>query len=394
MPDTDPRPPAEPGFVDEGLLRRVPSWRNYLAAKLGFRNHWYPIKFSHELGEGEVAPVTLCGERILLKRIDGRVHALKDRCVHRGVRLSRKIECYTADTITCWYHGFTYRWSDGQLCDILAVPDSKAIGRRRLRSYRVEEAKGVIFVFIGDDDFAVPPLAEDVAPMFLDPDMAICGSSYVVKSNWRLGAENGFDGIHVYIHRESPLIINTHRSLPIGHMTKTHSHRVDDAPGGPKGLHDEFTNHVSVYEGKIQGQTVLKGTKSSEGGPRRTTGASIWLPGSMRIDNFPDTGLFQFEWYVPVTEDTHLYLITLGKRVSSEAERRAFTHEFVHRWKPVSLESFNDQDIAAREATQEFYGNDWGWIEEGLIEADSPIVRWRELCHKYARGVQAPHHLR
>ena len=52
----------------------------------------------------------LLGENILLKRIDGKVYAIRDRCLHRGVQLSRKLECYTKDTITCWYHGFTYRF--------------------------------------------------------------------------------------------------------------------------------------------------------------------------------------------------------------------------------------------------------------------------------------------
>src|SRR5687767_9733917 len=98
---------AEKSFVDEALLAKVPRWRDYLAAKLGFRNHWYPIRFSREIAEGQVVRVDLCGEDILLKRIDGKVHAMKNRCVHRGVRLSDKIECYTKNTITCWYHGFT-----------------------------------------------------------------------------------------------------------------------------------------------------------------------------------------------------------------------------------------------------------------------------------------------
>ena len=37
---------VEDSFVEERLLRKVPRWRNYLEAKMGFRNHWYPIKFS------------------------------------------------------------------------------------------------------------------------------------------------------------------------------------------------------------------------------------------------------------------------------------------------------------------------------------------------------------
>lgn len=377
-------------FVDESLLKKVPNWRDYLAAKLGFRNHWYPVRFSREVGESQVVAATVCGEKILLKRIEGKVFAIKDRCIHRGVPFSEKIECYTQDTITCWYHGFTYRWDTGVLCDILASPDSKAIGRRRVRTYPVEEAKGLIFVFIGDEGFETPPLSHDVPPTFLDDDMAIHGSSYMVQSNWRVGAENGFDGLHVYIHRTSPLIAETQRSLPLGHTFSSTSFELQEATGGPKGIFDEFAKHASVWEGVVEGQVVVHGTRNPGGGPRRTTGNSIWLPCVLRVDNFPDSGLTQFEWYVPVGENSHLYVITLGKRVSSGTEAHAFEHEFWNRWKPVSLEQFNNQDISAREALETFYRDDRAWLEESLIEADMLIVKWRELAHRHNRGVQKP----
>ena len=47
----------------------------------------------------------------------------------------------------------------------------------------------------------------------------------------------------------------------------------------------------------------------------------------------------------------------------------------------------------AREASQDYYGNDRAWIEEGLIEEDLLIVHWRELCHNHNRGLQLPEHL-
>jgi carbazole 1,9a-dioxygenase terminal dioxygenase component len=381
------------GFVAEDTLQRVPSWRNYLAAKLGFRNHWYPIKFSGELPEGETVQVLLCGENILMKRIDGKVHALKNRCLHRGVRLSEKIECYTKNTITCWYHGFTYKWDTGELCDIIAVPDSKAIGHRRIKTYPVTEAKGMVFVFIGDDSAKVPPLAEDVPPFFLDDDMAIESHAYDVNSNWRIGCENGFDGIHVYIHRISPLMSNTGRSLPLGHLTVESAYTMFEEEGQPKGLYNDFTNHKSLWEGKVEGKVVVAGTRNPNGPPKRTSGGSLWLPCALRVDGFPDGDLTQFEWYVPITEDTHRYFIALGKRVADEAEAKAFAHEFHNRWKRFALEGFNGQDIMAREALQQFYGDDRGWLEEGLIEEDALIIKWRELCHRHNRGVQTPRHL-
>src|SRR3546814_3110093 len=48
---------------------------------------------------------------------------------------------------------------------------------------------------------------------------------------------------------------------------------------------------------------------------------SIWLPGVLKVDPFPDPSLTQYEWYVPVDGDHHLYFQMLGRQVSSEAER-------------------------------------------------------------------------
>src|SRR5580692_7638376 len=149
---------AANSFVDEEILKKVPRWRNYLAAKLGFRNHWYPIRFSRDVPENQVVKAKLLGESILLKRINGKVFAIRDRCIHRGVRFSEKIECYTEGTITCWYHGFTYKWDSGVLCDVIASPGNPIIGKKKVTTYPVEEAKGLVFVFVGDEGFDVPPL--------------------------------------------------------------------------------------------------------------------------------------------------------------------------------------------------------------------------------------------
>src|SRR5882757_36852 len=131
--------------------RRKP-WQEYVDATLGFRNHWYPAFFSSELGEADVSDehgdevksfkvATLLGERILFRRIDGEIHAVQDWCLHRGVPFSTRPECYTKDTITCWYHGFTYDVPSGDLKTILTDPESPLIGKMKLRSYPVVEAK-------------------------------------------------------------------------------------------------------------------------------------------------------------------------------------------------------------------------------------------------------------
>ncbi len=380
-------------FVNENLLKRVPRWSRYLEAKLGFRNHWYPVMMSRDIGEDQISTVTVLGEDIILKRIQGEVRAIRDRCLHRGVKFSEKPECYTENTITCWYHGFTYKWDDGALCDILAAPDSKVINKRKVKTYPVLEAKGLVFVFVGDEGFEVPPLSEDVPPTFLDDDMFVLNAIYPVDSNWRIGAENGFDGLHVYIHRTSSLVGDTQRSLPIGHTADSGKFEIHDKEGEPKGVEDDFGSHHSVWDGVVEGKVVVHGVKRASSKPTRTTSASLFLPGVLRVDNFPDQDLTHFEWYVPVSEDKHLYICNIGKRVNTDGERSAFEHEFWNRWKPISFENFNAQDIVARIALQKFYKNDTAWIDEMLIEGDAPAIKWRELAHKYARGVQKPEHL-
>jgi carbazole 1,9a-dioxygenase terminal dioxygenase component len=201
-------------WVDPEVLERVKGWRGYVEAKLGFRNHWYPSLFSADLAEGEVKPYKLLGEKLLLKRIDGKVYAMKDRCLHRGVNFSARLECFRKDTITCWYHGWTYSWQTGDLVGILTNPMSAQIGKHKIKIYAVEEAKGIIFVFVGD--IAPPPLSTDVPPGFLDADMAIHGKNRLVKSNWRVGVENGFDAGHIWIHKKSILVTGNDLALPVG----------------------------------------------------------------------------------------------------------------------------------------------------------------------------------
>jgi carbazole 1,9a-dioxygenase terminal dioxygenase component len=383
------------GFVPQEVLDRVAVGREYVAAKYGFRNHWYPCLFSAELAEGQLQPVELLGEKILLKRIDGRVYGIRDRCLHRGVQLSRKPECYTKETISCWYHGFTYRFDSGVLCGIVGVPGSAVIGKRRLKTYPVQEAKGLIFVFVGDELDPLPPLSEDVPPDFLDADLAVRGMHRVVASNWRIGAENGFDSTHIFIHRHSVLIENNDLALPLGLVPKGRSSfRNVTEPGGPKGVFDLFDpEHVTpVFSGAIEGQTVLEANPHGANVlPRQI---SIWLPGALRVHPWPDPALTQFEWYVPIDGSRHIYLQTVGKRVGSPAEEQQFADEFEARWRRVALQGFNDDDVWAREATEPFYADDTGWLREQLFEPDANIIEWRKLASRHNRGIQRPEHLR
>jgi carbazole 1,9a-dioxygenase len=380
-------------FVDEELLAGKKSWRDYFAAKLGFRNHWYAACLSREITEGAVVARTMLGEEILLRRINGKVYAIADRCIHRGVKLSDKIECHTADTISCWYHGFTYRWNSGEVVSIFGAPESSAIGTKRTKTYPTAEVNGVVFAFIGDTTEHVPDISKDIPASFLDSSLVVEGECYMIQSNWRLGPEGGLDEIHRYLHRESPLLLNTKSSVPLGHTAIHGQFELIEEGEGPFGIIDRFAPDKMFFDAKIDGKVVASGPNFGQSARKRTVSASVWMPGCLRVEGFPDENITLYEWYVPVDENTHRCFMTLAKSCAEEQDSIDFRHAFQTRWKPLALEGFLRQDVMARESAQKFYANDRGWLEECLIEEDFMLIEWRKLCSRRNRGVQAPEHI-
>jgi carbazole 1,9a-dioxygenase terminal dioxygenase component len=381
-------------FVDEELLSRVKAWRNYFAAKVGFRNHWYAACFSREVPEGETIVRRMLGEDILFRRIRGTVYAMKDRCIHRGVRLSEKVECHTEGTISCWYHGFTYRWTDGIVCNIIGAPNSQLIGKKRIKIYPVEEALGLVFAFIGDADYATPPLATDIPPSFFDAGRVLEGDSRIVEANWRAGPEGGLDEIHRYLHRDSSLLLHVKATMPLGHIGVRSHCEVIDKDHEPKGVIDHFNPGAMYFETDIEDRkaavTGIRFADTGESKPKRAISASVWLPGNLRVHGFPDQGLTLYEFYTPINETQHRCFMTIGRICESDNERLQFKSDFVTRWRRYALGTFLSQDIMARESTQHFYRHDRAWLEEVLVEEDFMLMEWRKLASRHARGIQKP----
>ena len=74
---------------------------------------WRPALADAALGEGQRRAVDVEGVQVLLVRDGGRVHALANRCCHRGGPLDRG---EVADgCVTCPWHGSTFRLEDGSV---------------------------------------------------------------------------------------------------------------------------------------------------------------------------------------------------------------------------------------------------------------------------------------
>ena len=134
-------PDFEPDGTEDTPTAQKP-WHKWLAAELGFRNHWYPTEASRNIRDGEHKVVKLLGEDIMYLRRAGRLYAIEDRCSHRGTRFSYRPVHYTNTTITCWHHAYTFNLDDGRIRCLLNTPGSELCGRKGIKTYPVREEKG------------------------------------------------------------------------------------------------------------------------------------------------------------------------------------------------------------------------------------------------------------
>ncbi len=382
-------------------------YQPYKDAAWGFINHWYPALFSGELGEDQVEGIQICGIPIVLRRVDGRVLALKDQCIHRGVRLSAKPMCFNKKTISCWYHGFTFDLETGGLTTIVGNPDDKLIGTTGITTYPVEEVSGMIFVFVREDDFPdedVPPLASDLpvrfpqnserfphplwpaAPGLMDENAVALGMHRTGDCNWRIACENGFDNAHILVHQDNTIVQAMNWVLPLGiRPASDDCITLIEDENGPKGLMQWlFTDRWEpILENKVLDAKV-------EGLNGRFYRTSVVLPGVLMVENWPEEHIVQYEWYVPITDDTYEYWEVLVKVCPTEEERKKFEYRYERVFKPLCLHGFNDCDLYAREAMHEFYADGTGWDNEQLVATEVSPITWRKVASRYNRGIAKP----
>ncbi len=163
----------------------------------GVRNAWYPVVPSWRL-QREPLGITRLSENIVLWRDrDGTVHALEDRCPHRGARLS--LGWNLGDRVACWYHGIEVNGA-GAVCDVPAVEECPMKNERRARSYPVLEAHGAIFLWFGDANHAQPATLE-FPEQLTSPHWGNMLTTAFWKCNYQYAIDNVMDPMHgQYLH--------------------------------------------------------------------------------------------------------------------------------------------------------------------------------------------------
>lgn len=176
--------------------------------RLLFGRDWVCVGVGAQLpGRGDVRPVTVAGQPLLLVRTaTGGLKAFHNVCRHRGMQLVAEPQCRRS-ALVCPYHAWTYSL-EGELrktphfgghdCD-----EVEGFDRRQypLQAVRLETWNDLLFV---DLSGRAPPLAEALAPLvarWRDYDLGAlryAGScSFEARTNWKLAIENFLESYHL-----------------------------------------------------------------------------------------------------------------------------------------------------------------------------------------------------
>jgi nitrite reductase/ring-hydroxylating ferredoxin subunit len=355
------------------------AWPHYDAAEVGLRNFWYPVVWSREVS-GKPISVTLLGEKVALVRDKGKVFALNDRCPHRGVPLSSGTQEFPG-TITCPYHGWTYRLETGQLCAVLTDgPDSPLTGKVTVRTYPVEERLGLVWVFMGEIGAEAPPVEDDIPAELLGTNPVVQGRiEGGRRGNWRYAAENGFDEGHAkFLHRNA--VWTGRRRMPAWNDVEV----ITTADG-------QWISRRSkniAWEGDFPGvghwdnRSWWTRKKPQSLAPADPTIASFEFPGmvSTRVPSIVRVAYpnyVHYEWAIPEDGEHHRY-VQLFVGYPEGALRRALfrlKYRLYVRW------AFHGQ----------FTGQDAWAVDlmdippERLYRPDVSVIEWRRLVEKNHR---------
>ena len=165
-----------------------------------WRYFWHPVCTVAELraaaadGNRPLA-VTLLGEGLAVAEIEGRVAALKDRCLHRSTKLS--VGRVESGGLRCAYHGWLYG-ADGRCREIPSMPDHTIPNDCKVRAHDAAIEYDLVWVRLDSSlDTRIPG-----CPAFGDAAFrCVAGEPYTWPTSAARRLENFVDLAHFpFVH--------------------------------------------------------------------------------------------------------------------------------------------------------------------------------------------------
>jgi phenylpropionate dioxygenase-like ring-hydroxylating dioxygenase large terminal subunit len=168
------------------------------------KNFWYFGLYGPDLKPGQMKPITLLGQPVLMGRTtEGKAFAMRNICPHRSTPLHHGT--FDGKDVQCLYHGWKFG-ADGKCSEIPGLCGDQAhFGDRiRNRTYPCREMQGVIWVFVGDKEESALPEVPTL------PDIGDVPPQIYFQIPYPLNAEHTaytfFDPSHVAFVHSSPFV--------------------------------------------------------------------------------------------------------------------------------------------------------------------------------------------
>ena len=367
----------------------------YAKAVTGFKNYWYPAIPDRLLGS-KPKRMVLLGEPIALIKRRNKVYAIQDECPHRGARMSlAKNEFPDAETLSCRFHGWTFDLATGSCVAALTEgPESNVVGKVRIRTFPVEQRKGLVFIWMGRGKPV--PLEEDIPALILAPDARIKVRFRQVFGNWRQHAEGSAGGHFFMLHRDSIALLY-HQLGAYNAVSLAQLQEHDPVDKRPYLLE---TNADYVWQGeypslgnwpprrpwRISRPPRRRGTRGTSTVVQGIKHIGISLPGFLRVPHFPQNNAVYYEWYIAI-DSHHYHYMQISAHFPRNFIQRIWGAFWYNIWAgPIRKGRFNNQDKGVVRDGTEFEDRMGVHKPTPLYKPDVFPLMWIQMCNEYARG--------
>ena len=119
---------------------------------------WHPVGYSHEIKSDKPFGSILLDEAIVVWRTsDGKPHAMRDLCIHRGTALS--LGWIKDDCLVCPYHAWQFN-NKGRCVLIPQAKDIEIPPKAKTPKYYCQEKFGIVWVALKAPEFELPNVPE------------------------------------------------------------------------------------------------------------------------------------------------------------------------------------------------------------------------------------------
>ncbi len=159
------------------------------------RTDWHPVIPAHRLGAADrlVATRVLGQDLVAWRSADGLARVWRDRCPHRGVRLS--LGRILDGRLSCAYHGWEFAADTGRCEVIPALADMARVpGQTHASVCAAAEARQMVWVRLASS----PPSTPATGP--IDAPADATGPGGFLRS---LAFDTGLDTVHTWLHQRA-----------------------------------------------------------------------------------------------------------------------------------------------------------------------------------------------